>query len=137
MSALIGGRSGNRGRCAQPCRLPYGVNGPAKSTYPLSLKDSCLADRLGEMADMGVACVKLEGRMKRPEYVAVITRIYARLLEEGRSPTSQELAELEQAFSGPASPTGTGRDAAAPPCSAPGRKMPRTPRTSLTRPAGL
>ena len=99
MSALIGGRSGNRGRCAQPCRLPYGVNAPAKNAYPLSLKDSCLADRLGEMADMGVACVKLEGRMKRPEYVAVITRIYARLLEEGRSPTSQELAELEQAFS--------------------------------------
>ena len=99
MSALIGGRSGNRGRCAQPCRLPYGVNAPARNAYPLSLKDSCLADRLGEMADMGVACVKLEGRMKRPEYVAVITRIYARLLEEGRSPTSQELAELEQAFS--------------------------------------
>lgn len=99
MSALIGGRSGNRGRCAQPCRLPYGVNAPARNAYPLSLKDSCLADRLGEMADIGVACVKLEGRMKRPEYVAVITRIYARLLEEGRSPTSQELAELEQAFS--------------------------------------
>ena len=99
MSALIGGRSGNRGRCAQPCRLPYGVNGPAKNTYPLSLKDSCLADRLGEMADMGVACVKLEGRMKRPEYVAVITRIYARLLEEGRGPTDAERAELERAFS--------------------------------------
>ena len=99
MSALIGGRSGNRGRCAQPCRLPYGVNGPAKGAYPLSLKDSCLADRLGEMADMGVACVKLEGRMKRPEYVAVITRIYARLLEEGRGPTDAEVAELERAFS--------------------------------------
>ena len=99
MSALIGGRSGNRGRCAQPCRLPYGVNGPAKSTYPLSLKDSCLADRLGEMADMGVACVKLEGRMKRPEYVAVVTGIYARLLEEGRGPTAAEEAELERAFS--------------------------------------
>ena len=99
MSALIGGRSGNRGRCAQPCRLPYGINAPAKKAYPLSLKDSCLADRLGEMASMGVACVKLEGRMKRPEYVAVVTRIYARLLEEGRSPTSRELAELEQAFS--------------------------------------
>ena len=99
MSALIGGRSGNRGRCAQPCRLPYGVNGPAKNTYPLSLKDSCLADRLGEMADMGVACVKLEGRMKRPEYVAVVTGIYARLLEEGRGPTAAEEAELERAFS--------------------------------------
>ena len=84
MSALIGGRSGNRGRCAQPCRLPYGVNAPAKKAYPLSLKDSCRAGRLEEMEAMGVSCVKLEGRMKRPEYVAVITRIYARLLEEGR-----------------------------------------------------
>ena len=99
MSALIGGRSGNRGRCAQPCRLPYGVNEPAKKDYPLSLKDSCLADRLGEMAEMGVACLKLEGRMKRPEYVAVITRIYARLLAEGRRPTAAEKTELEQAFS--------------------------------------
>ena len=47
MSALIGGRSGNRGRCAQPCRLPYGFNGPAKNQFPLSLKDSCLAGELG------------------------------------------------------------------------------------------
>lgn len=51
------------------------------------------------MASLGVACLKLEGRMKRPEYVAVITRIYARLLEEGRRPTAAETAELEQAFS--------------------------------------
>ena len=99
MSALIGGRSGNRGRCAQPCRLPYGVNGPAKKSYPLSLKDNCLACELGDMAEMGVACLKMEGRMKRPEYVAVITRIYARLLEEDRESTAAELAELEQAFS--------------------------------------
>ena len=99
MSALIGGRSGNRGRCAQPCRLPYGMDGPAKKQFPLSLKDSCLAGNLGEMAEMGVACLKLEGRMKRPEYVAVVTRIYARLLEEGRAPTAAERAELEQAFS--------------------------------------
>ena len=75
------------------------MNEPAKKSYPLSLKDSCLADRLGEMAEMGVACLKLEGRMKRPEYVAVITRIYARLLAEGRRPTAAEKAELEQAFS--------------------------------------
>ena len=99
MSALIGGRSGNRGRCAQPCRLPYGINAPAQKRYPLSLKDNCLADSLGEMAEMGVDCLKLEGRMKRPEYVAVITRTYARLLEEGRGPTAAERAELEQAFS--------------------------------------
>ena len=99
MSALIGGRSGNRGRCAQPCRLPYGVNQPAGGQYPLSLKDNCLAHELGEMARMGVACLKLEGRMKRPEYVAVVTRIYARLLEEGRAPTPAEERELELAFS--------------------------------------
>ena len=99
MSALIGGRSGNRGRCAQPCRLPYGVDESAKKSYPLSLKDSCLACELGDMEKMGVACLKLEGRMKRSEYVAVITRIYARLLEEGREPTPAESAELEQAFS--------------------------------------
>ena len=99
MSALIGGRSGNRGRCAQPCRLPYGVNGPAKKSYPLSLKDNCLACELRNMTEMGVACLKMEGRMKRPEYVAIITRIYARLLEEDREPTAAELSELEQAFS--------------------------------------
>ena len=105
MSALIGGRSGNRGRCAQPCRLPYEVvpadakPSAAKKKYPLSLKDNCLADQLEDMAAMGVDCLKLEGRMKRPEYVAVISRIYARLLEERRGPTAAETAELEQAFS--------------------------------------
>ncbi len=99
MSALIGGRSGNRGRCAQPCRLPYGVNGAAKGRRPLSLKDSCMADHLGELGDMGVACLKIEGRMKSPGYVAAVTGIYARLLEEGRGPTPQERETLERAFS--------------------------------------
>ncbi|MEG2176266.1 MAG: DUF3656 domain-containing protein [Oscillibacter sp.] len=98
MSALIGGRSGNRGRCAQPCRLPYGVNGKPDQ-YPLSLKDSCLAENLAEMSAMGVACLKIEGRMKRPEYVAIVTGIYARLLRENRRPTAAETAELEQVFS--------------------------------------
>ena len=99
MSALIGGRSGNRGRCAQPCRLPYGVNEAAKDKRPLSLKDSCLADRLREMEDMGVSCLKIEGRMKRPGYVAAVTGIYARLLEERRTPTPAERAALDRAFS--------------------------------------
>lgn len=99
MSALIGGRSGNRGRCAQPCRLPYGVNEAAKNQRPLSLKDSCMADHLGEMAEMGVSCLKIEGRMRRPGYVATVTGIYARLLEEGRRPTAQERETLERAFS--------------------------------------
>ena len=99
MSALIGGRSGNRGRCAQPCRLPYGMGGPARDQRPLSLKDSCLAGRLREMADMGVACLKIEGRMRRPAFVAAVTGVYARLLEEGRAPTAQEQDVLERAFS--------------------------------------
>ena len=70
MSAVIGGRSGNRGACAQPCRLPYGVNEKASGGHPLSLKDANLSAYLQELDDMGVACLKLEGRMKRPEYVA-------------------------------------------------------------------
>ena len=98
MSALIGGRSGNRGTCAQPCRLPYRVDS-GRTGHPLSLKDASLASCLGELRDMGVDILKLEGRMKRPEYVAVITRIYAALLRENRQPTPQELRELELAFS--------------------------------------
>ena len=99
MSALIGQRSGNRGACAQPCRLPYGVNGSCKNQFPLSLKDANLSAYLQELGDMGVACLKLEGRMKRPEYVAVITSIYRRLMDEKRSPTTEESRALEQAFS--------------------------------------
>ena len=99
MSALIGGRSGNRGRCAQPCRLPYGVNAAAKNTYPLSLKDANLSAWLQDMSRIGVACLKLEGRMKRPEYVAVITAIYRRLLDEGRKPNREEQQQLYDAFS--------------------------------------
>lgn len=97
MSAMIGGRSGNRGTCAQPCRLPYSIG--EKTGYLLSLKDNNLAAYLGQMEQMGVACVKLEGRMKRPEYVAAVTGIYRRLLDEKRPPNGQEQAQLEKAFS--------------------------------------
>lgn len=92
-SAMVGGRSGNRGLCAQPCRLPY--NGG----HPLSLKDMSLAGHLRELEEMGVACVKLEGRMKRPEYVAVVTSVYAAALKEHREPTKEELDSLQKAFS--------------------------------------
>ena len=97
MSAMIGGRSGNRGTCAQPCRLPYSIG--EKTGFLLSLKDNNLAAYLGQMEQMGVACVKLEGRMKRPEYVAAVTGIYRRLLDEKRPPNGQEQAQLEKAFS--------------------------------------
>ena len=98
MSALIGERSGNRGTCAQPCRLPYRMD-EGKMGHPLSLKDACLASHLGELRDMGVSILKLEGRMKRPEYVSVVTSIYAALLRENRQPTAEELSRLERAFS--------------------------------------
>ena len=99
MSAVVGERSGNRGACAQPCRLPYGVNGPCRNGHPLSLKDANLSAYLAEMDEMGVACLKLEGRMKRPEYVAVVTGIYRRLIDEKRRPTAEETRQLELAFS--------------------------------------
>ena len=82
LSAAIGGRSGNRGRCAQPCRQSYGY-GRWEEKYPLSLKDNCLVHYLGELGSMGVASVKLEGRMKKPEYVATVTAVYRKAIDEG------------------------------------------------------
>ncbi len=91
-SSLVGGRSGNRGTCAQPCRLPY--NGG----YPLSLKDLSLADHVTELIESGVSSLKIEGRMKRPEYVYGVTRIYRRLLDERRNATKEEKRALEAIF---------------------------------------
>lgn len=98
MSALIGRRSGNRGMCAQPCRMQYSLGG-RMDDYPMSLKDSCLVDRLKELEEAGVACVKIEGRMKRPEYTAIVTGIYSKAIKDGRQPTPEELQTLEAAFS--------------------------------------
>jgi len=97
-SSVIGGRSGNRGLCAQPCRLRYGWSGKADGT-PLSLKDMSMAGHLRELDAMGVKCIKLEGRMKRPEYVAVVTGVYSKAIREGREPTAEEIAQLDAAFS--------------------------------------
>ena len=83
MSAVIGGRSGNRGRCAQPCRQSYGY-GHWQDKYPLSLKDNCLVHYLQELEEMGVASLKLEGRMKKPEYVATVTAVYRKALDEAK-----------------------------------------------------
>ena len=83
MSAVIGGRSGNRGRCAQPCRQSYGY-GHWQDKYPLSLKDNCLVHYVRELEEMGVASLKLEGRMKKPEYVATVTAVYRKAIDEGQ-----------------------------------------------------
>lgn len=98
LSSVIGRRSGNRGQCAQPCRLPYGYGRFESTRYPLSLKDNCLAGELDELRRMGVASTKIEGRMKRPEYVAIVTRAYRTVLNGGKLMPS-DLQELETAFS--------------------------------------
>ncbi len=98
MSSLIGRRSGNRGMCAQPCRMQYSLGG-RMDDYPMSLKDNCLVDRLREIEEAGVACIKIEGRMKRPEYTAIVTGIYSKALREHRQPTPEEMTMLTRAFS--------------------------------------
>lgn len=98
-SSLIGGRSGNRGECAQPCRLPYKCSKNCKETYALSLKDMCLAEHIPEILELGVASLKIEGRMKAPDYVYGVTSIYRRLLDERRAATAEELSELRALFS--------------------------------------
>lgn len=96
LSSVIGTRSGNRGRCAQPCRQCYGY-GRWQNTYPLSLKDNCLVHYLLELESMGVASLKLEGRMKRPEYVAAVTKVYRQAIDAGNV-NPQMMNTLYQAF---------------------------------------
>lgn len=78
-SSLIGGRSGNRGQCAQPCRLPYKVNG--KTSYVMSLKDMCAVELIPDLIEAGIYSFKIEGRMKKPEYVAAVTSIYRKYVD--------------------------------------------------------
>ena len=93
-SSMLGGRSGNRGRCAQPCRLPYQWKGKGKilnspsESYLLSPKDMCTIELLPDILEAGVCSLKIEGRMKRPEYTAGVVSVYRkyldRYLEKGR-----------------------------------------------------
>lgn len=86
MSSMIGGRSGNRGQCAQPCRLPYSIDGRKK--YYLSPKDICTLEIIPDLIEAGIDSFKIEGRMKKPEYVGAVTEMYRRytdlFLERGR-----------------------------------------------------
>lgn len=90
-SSMLGGRSGNRGQCAQPCRLPYKVNGSKESSYVLSLKDICTLEYIPELVEAGIDSFKIEGRMKKPEYVALVTAMY-------RKYTDQYLEHGEKTF---------------------------------------
>lgn len=88
LSSLLGGRSGNRGQCAQPCRLPYKVEDSKQEKYWLSLKDICTLDGIPDMIDAGIDSFKIEGRMKKPEYVSLVTGLYRKYadlyLQNGR-----------------------------------------------------
>ena len=83
-SSILGGRSGNRGRCAQPCRLPYQIVRSKKlgiEQYPLSLKDMCTISFLPKLIEGGIDSFKIEGRMKKPEYAAGVTAIYRKYID--------------------------------------------------------
>lgn len=108
-SSFLGGRSGNRGRCAQPCRLPYKVNNGelasprAKDIYPLSLKDLCSLPYIYELLDVGIDSFKIEGRMKSPEYVAGVTSVYRKYIDlyyEGQRPAidKKDLRKLNHLY---------------------------------------
>ncbi len=101
MSSMLGGRSGNRGRCAGPCRQPYGGKGSDK--YPLSMKDLSSIMQLPDMIEAGVDSMKIEGRMKAPEYVAGVTAIYRKYLdlyyEKGREGFKVDKKDEEELLS--------------------------------------
>jgi len=81
-SSILGGRSGNRGKCAQPCRLPYKIKGrKEKAVYYLSLKDMCTIDMLPKLIGAGIDSFKIEGRMKKPEYVSGVTALYRKYID--------------------------------------------------------
>lgn len=103
MSSFLGCRSGNRGACAQPCRLPYSLSDfsgrrLAENRYLLSLKDLCLIDEMDALADCGVTSLKIEGRMKSAEYVSVVTHMYNKYRHGGRV-LPEDMAALENIFS--------------------------------------
>lgn len=101
LSYVMGGRSGNRGECAQPCRLPYTATADGRQTggsYPLSLADMYLGGHITEILSSGVASLKIEGRLKSPSYVYGVTSVYRRLLDERRNATANEKRALEDLF---------------------------------------
>jgi len=99
LSAMLGGRSGNRGACAQPCRLPFSKTGNrADDTFALSLKDQSLTEHIRELQECGVDSLKIEGRMKRPEYVAAAVTVCAAAIA-GKDPEGVDQQDLQAVFS--------------------------------------
>ena len=98
MSAYFGGRSGNRGECAQPCRLPWKAE-KGSLDHALSLKDLSLSNHVKELCDMGVHSLKIEGRMKSAVYVNNTVRVFRTLIDEYRNADEEETKTLENTFS--------------------------------------
>lgn len=97
MSSVLGGRSGNRGKCAQPCRLPYrGKDGAAR--FYLSLKDMSLLSHLEQLSEMGVSSLKIEGRMKGVSYVSAVVQAYRSCIDSMRRPNRDEEERLRRVF---------------------------------------
>ncbi len=101
-SSILGGRSGNRGRCAQPCRLPYRIgkeDALGAEQYPLSLKDMCTISFLPRLIEAGIDSFKIEGRMKKPEYAAGVTAIYRKYIDlyyQKKMPYKVQEADLKK-----------------------------------------
>lgn len=96
MSSMIGGRSGNRGRCAQPCRMEYtlkSTNGYSKKAYLLSPKDMCTIDNIKDIINSNAYSLKIEGRMKRPEYVAGVVKNYREAIDKEFNNTKYNATE--------------------------------------------
>ena len=98
-SSFAGGNSGNRGRCKQPCRKLYSYdrNGNTEKNYAISLSDLCVGEQIRKLIDAGVSSFKIEGRMRRAEYVGAAVRYYRTLLEEGRNDFSK-LSDLKRTY---------------------------------------
>jgi len=98
MSALSGTGSNSRGLCSEPCRRQYSMGG-RNDDYPLSLRDACLVDHLEEIERAGIRSVKIDGRLRREEYTAAATRLYANAIKNKKRPPDAELQELRDTFS--------------------------------------
>ncbi len=98
MSSIIGGRSGNRGKCAQPCRLPYSVDGAKRQKFYMSLKDLSSLKLLDEMNKSGVNSLKIEGRMKGPAYVAAVVGVYRKYIDNPSDVTCEDIRLLDTIF---------------------------------------
>lgn len=98
LSSIIGSRSGNRGKCAQPCRLPYSINNSKEKAFFMSFKDLCSLWHLPTLTDAGVSSLKIEGRMKGPAYVAAVVGIYRKYIDKPQKVDPADIELLDTIF---------------------------------------